>query len=142
MLKKKNIQQVILTLLTTLFNDYEIDTSNKTKIFESLLNGLKNLNSLLDNEFIFFDESLNKKECKQNLKYLDFIYSLLSRSYSLIKTDIPNGIETEFKTEYEKIIDHFNNEYAVLRFGLNRNKTEHFKNGNEAANHLKEFLNV
>jgi hypothetical protein len=142
MLKKKNIQQIFLTLLTTLFNDYEIDTSDKAKIFDSLLNGLKTLNALLDNEFIFFDETLNKKECKQNLKYLNFLFSLLSHSYSLIKTDIPAGIETEFKTEYEKIIDHFNSEYAVLRFGLNRNKTEYFKNGNEAVNHLKEFLNV
>lgn len=140
--KKKQITNILIILLSETLQNYNVDIKPENKIFESLINNMKQLNDLLNKNSIFYNEFLTENEAKKSIKQLDNLHNLFKSAILLIKDEFPEKYKKKINNEYEETILHFNNEYAGLTFQIEKNQLSEEYKPEQAISKLKELINV
>ena len=142
MIQKREISKILLVFLTDTLKNYDIELKRDSKIFINLYLELQELNKLFENNFVFYHESVSKEDAKINLNELNAIHGLLKSAYGLIKSKFPADIEEKITQEYKKIIEHFNNEYAALKYLIQKDDVEKAYKVKDAIKLLEKITNV
>ncbi len=142
-MKPKKINSVFTLLLITFFQNYEIiGKNNNEKLVESLYSHFKNINLLLEKDFIFYYESMIKKDAEKSITQLDRLHKLITVPLDELFKESPEIKKSNLYSEYQRFIYHFNNEYAMLKYACEDISSYKKYSATEALNELKSMTNV
>ena len=131
-------QNIIITILLQTINNFaEVNLIKKqTDIIVILKDTLNNVNSLFENDTVFY-EDLTPEQANQEINKLDELYKILSGLFNLL-VSIDN--QKEIKTEYNLLIDNLEN----LREGIELYQDEDFINAVESTSKgdYSDFIRV
>ena len=142
-MKLQKINSIFTLLLISFFQNYEIvGKNNNEKLVETLYKHFKNINLLLEKDFIFYSENMTKDNAEKSIIQLDRLYKLITVPLEELFKEYTEIKQTNLHSEYQEFIVHFNNEYAMLKYACEDISNYKKYNVTEAINELKSMANV